>query len=282
MMSEKVAGGEFVKFWVAPQQPGIELLRAKYMTQNFSRHTHEGYALGVIEQGALAFSYRGEHLVAPAGTVNLVIPGEAHDGQAATPVGWSYRMFYLAPDLLEQVAAEIFGQARRPFFSAGVIRDPDLASQISVVHRLLEKQTAMKLEQESRVLSLLSMFVTRYAEHRGEPLCARQEARAVKLAQEYIEAHYNATISLQVLARVCHLSSFYLIRVFRKHFGVPPHVFQKQVRIRRAKEYLARGCQPAFVALETGFVDQSHFSRQFKQITGLTPGQYSNSVQYDS
>ena len=140
----------------------------------------------------------------------------------------------------------------------------------------------MKLEQESRVLSLLSMFVTRYAEHRGEPLCARQEARAVKLAQEYIEAHYNATISLQVLARVCHLSSFYLIRVFRKHFGVPPHVFQKQVRIHRAKEYLAQGQLPAFVALETGFVDHSHFSRQFKQITGLTPGQYSNSVQYDS
>lgn len=282
MMAAKDSGVESVKYWLAPQAPGIELLRAKYMTQTFSRHVHEGYAFGVIEKGALAFSYRGEHLVAPAGTVNLVIPGEAHDGQAATPAGWSYRMFYLAPELLEQVVAELFGQARRPFFSAGVIHDADLARQVSAVHRLLEKQAVMKLERESCVFNLLATFIARYSEQRAEPGCARQEGQAVKLVQEYIEAHYNANISLQDLAQVCHLSSFYLIRVFRQHFGVPPHVFQKQVRIRRAKEYLAQGHLPAFVALETGFVDQSHFSRQFKQITGLTPGQYSNSVQYDS
>ena len=281
-MAAKAADDQSVKFWSLPQAPGIELLRAKYTTQNFSRHIHDGYAFGVIEQGALAFSYRGEHLVAPAGAINLVIPGEAHDGQAATPDGWSYRMFYLAPDLLEQVAAELFGQTRRPFFSAGVIHDANLASQISIVHRGLESKAVMKLEQESSVLNLLATFITRYSERRTELESDKQEALAVKLVQEYIEAHYNANISLQDLVQVCHLSSFYLIRVFRQHFGVPPHVFQKQVRIRRAKEYLAQGCLPVTVAHETGFVDQSHFSRQFKQITGLTPGQYSTSIQYDS
>ena len=281
-MAAKAVNAESVKYWVAPQAPGVELLRAKYTTQTFSRHIHEGYALGVIEQGALAFSYRGQRLIAPAGTVNLVIPGEAHDGQAATPEGWSYRMFYLAPGLLENVAAELFGQVRSPFFSAGVIHDPSLASQIAAVHRLLERQDSMKLEQESRVFNLLATFVARHSEQRAELGCDRHEEQAVKVAKEYIEAHYSENISLQDLAQACHLSSFYLIRVFRRRFGVPPHVFLKQVRIRRAKECLAKGCLPGAVAQETGFVDQSHFSRQFKQITGLTPGQYSNSIQYDS
>ena len=72
-MAAKAADDQSVKFWSLPQALGIELLRAKYTTQNFSRHIHDGYAFGVIEQGALAFSYRGEHLVAPAGAINLVI-----------------------------------------------------------------------------------------------------------------------------------------------------------------------------------------------------------------
>ncbi len=282
MTAAKSSGAESVKYWVAQQPPGIELLRAKYTTQTFSRHVHDGYALGVIEQGALAFSYRGQRLIAPAGTVNLVIPGEAHDGQAATPAGWSYRMFYLASDLLEQVAAELFGRAHRPFFSAGVIDDPCLASQIAAVHRLLERQDSMKLEQEAMVFNLLATFIARHSEQRAEFGCDRHEAQAVKVAKEYIEAHYAENISLQDLTHACHLSSFYLIRVFRQHFGVPPHVFLKQVRIRRAKDCLAKGCLPVVAAQEAGFVDQSHFSRQFKQITGLTPGQYSNSIQYDS
>jgi AraC-like DNA-binding protein len=282
MMTAKSVGAESVKYWVAPQAPGIELLRAKYTTQTFSRHIHDGYALGVIEQGALAFSYRGERLIAPAGTINLVIPGEAHDGQAATPAGWSYRMFYLESDLLEKVAAELFGRASQPFFSAGVIHDPGLASQIATVHRLLERQDSMKLEQEALVLNLLATFIARHSEQRAELCCDAHEDQAVKVAKEYIEAHYSENISLQDLVQACHLSSFYLIRIFRRRFGVPPHVFLKQVRIRRAKDCLAKGSLPVVVAQETGFVDQSHFSRQFKQITGLTPGQYSNSIQYDS
>ena len=39
--------------------PGVTLLAARYRTQRFSRHTHDDYALGVIEDGALGFDYRG-------------------------------------------------------------------------------------------------------------------------------------------------------------------------------------------------------------------------------
>ena len=93
---------EKVKFWVLPQLNNLELLNATYTTHAFTKHYHEGFAIGVIERGALAFSYRGEKLVAPVGQINLVIPGEAHDGHAASDLGWSYRMFYLAPRLLEE------------------------------------------------------------------------------------------------------------------------------------------------------------------------------------
>jgi len=55
---------------------------------------------------------------------------------------------------------------------------------------------------------------------------------------------------------------------------MPPHQYQKQVQVRRAKELLARGVPIAAVAVDTGFCDQSHLNRVFKNFTGLTPGQF--------
>ena len=62
---------EQVRICSLPELAGLQLLRASYQTQTFPRHSHEGFGVGVIEQGALGFYYRGEHLVAPAGRINL-------------------------------------------------------------------------------------------------------------------------------------------------------------------------------------------------------------------
>ena len=111
-----------VKFWRPRQLPQVELLHASYVKQSFSRHFHEGFALGAVEQGALRFSYRGERLTASPGCVNLVIPGEAHDGEAAGEDGWTYRMFYLDNSLMERAVFELSGKEKRlPFIAAGVL-----------------------------------------------------------------------------------------------------------------------------------------------------------------
>jgi len=55
---------------------------------------------------------------------------------------------------------------------------------------------------------------------------------------------------------------------------MPPHAFQTQVRIARAKNLLREGHSISHVATMTGFVDQSHLTRHFKRLVKLTPGQY--------
>jgi len=61
-------------------------------------------------------------------------------------------------------------------------------------------------------------------------------------------------------ASITNLSPFYLLRVFRKQVGCPPHEYQTQVRIARARKLIRKGHSIAEVALESGFFDQSHFS----------------------
>lgn len=259
----------------------MELLRANYLKQTFPRHTHEQYAIGVIEWGALGFYYRGENVVAPQGQINLCIPGEVHTGQAATDNGWSYRMFYFDPELLQQIACEIAGQPREiPFFRTGVIDDPELAARIRRLHMLMEQQNVPLLEQETALLWTLGQMVVRYSDDPPVLQKMKREKTAVFRAKQYIQTHYTLNFSIEDLAQAVHLSPYHTIHVFREEIGLPPHTYLRQIRIHKAKELLSAGLPIADVAQAAGFTDQSHLNRWFKRLWGITPGQYRNSVQY--
>jgi len=278
---EKQPSIETSNFWRIPSLGNMELLHANYVKQTFPRHTHEQFAIGVIESGALGFYYRGENVIAPQGQINLCIPGEVHTGQPATDSGWSYRMFYFEPQLLQRVASEVAGKPHDiPFFRTGVIDDPILAKQILQLHVLMEQQDVPLLEQESVLLWTLGQLVMRHADDSLVLRTLRKEKTAVFRAQQYIQTHYTQNFSIEDLAQTVYLSPYHTIRVFREEIGMPPHAYLRQIRITKAKELLVQGLSLADVAQSAGFTDQSHLNRWFKRLWGITPGQYRNSVQY--
>ena len=268
------------KVWRIPELGNLELLRAKHVTQSFPRHTHEQYAVGVIEQGALGYTYRGENVVAAAGDINLCIPGEAHTGQPAAAEGWTYRMFYLDAAVLREAASEVAGRARQlPFFQFGVVADVSLARQLRRLHLCLEERDAPLLEQETLLVGVLAQLISRHADDTPPLSQTGREPHAVTQVKHYLESHYAEDVSLSVLSNLTQLSRYHLIRVFGEAVGVPPYAYLRQVRVRHAKNLLASGYGLAEVAFLTGFSDQSHLTRWFKRLWGVTPGQYRNSVQ---
>jgi len=271
---------ERVKLWRRPELGGVELLRAHYVAQTFGRHTHEGFAVGVIEDGALGFYYHGANVIAPAGMINLVNPGEVHTGHAATRGGWTYRMFYLDADLLQEAAAQIADRPEAlPFFRAGVLGDEPLAHALRSLHAGLETGELSRLEAESRFLTLLTQLIERHAQPRPRVRSVRPEPAAVRRARDYIEACYAENLSVRDLAAVAHLSPFHFIRVFQEQTGLPPHAYLMQTRVRRAQALLKQGRRIVDAACATGFADQSHLTKHFKRALGYTPGQYRNSIQ---
>lgn len=278
--SVKPAPAERTKLWRIPSLGNLELLRARFLTQSFPRHTHERYAVGVIERGALGYFYRGENVVAATGNINLCIPGEAHTGQPASDEGWSYRMFYLEPQTLQEVAGEISGRSSPlPFFKAGAIEDPVLSQSIRDVHVRLENPDTPLLERETLLLGALAQLVMRHADDRPSGLHLGHEPRAVGQVKRHLEGHYAEDVSLGDLSRLTGLSRYHLVRVFGKTVGVPPHAYLRQIRITQAKALLAAGQPLAEVAFATGFTDQSHLTRWFKRLWGVTPGDYRKGVQ---
>ena len=263
------------KVWRIPNLSDLELLRATHQTQSFPKHTHERYALGVIERGALGFYYRGENVVASAGDISLCIPGEAHTGQPAACEGWTYRMFYFDTSFFVNLASELADRPRDlPFFQSGTIVDDTLARQLRALHIRLEDVTVPKLEQETALLHVLAQLIGRHADVPIVEPRVGQETRVVTQVKRYLEHHYTETVSLAHLAELTGLSQYYLVRVFHQSVGVPPQAYLRQVRIRHAKDLLTKGYTVAEVALETGFTDQSHLTRWFKRLWGFTPGQY--------
>uniref|UniRef100_I2Q0D2 DNA-binding domain-containing protein, AraC-type n=1 Tax=Desulfovibrio sp. U5L TaxID=596152 RepID=I2Q0D2_9BACT len=262
-----------------PLCPDALALYASYRNHRFSRHAHEGYALGVIEAGALAFRYRGSRLVAPAGAVNLVQPGVPHDGEAAGNDGWRYRMLYLPAALLSMVLPE---GAPLPHFRPGVIEDPLLAARVADTHRLLMDAAASRLARETGLLALLALWTRRHADDRPAAPPAGPEPRAVRLVLDLLAARFAENLSLHDLAREAGLSPWYLSRVVARHTGLGPHAHQREYRLRAAKRALAGPDRLADIAAMAGFADQSHLTRAFAARFGLSPGAYRKIVQNTS
>ncbi len=66
---------------------------------------------------------------------------------------------------------------------------------------------------------------------------------------------------------------------FKAATGVPPHRWQMQARIDRAKAMMAHDAAAlADIAEATGFFDQAHLTRVFKAVVGVTPGAWMKSA----
>jgi AraC-like DNA-binding protein len=183
-------------------------------------------------------------------------------------------MFYLDSALLQKAAAEISGKRRDiPFFSTPTIHDTELASLLRNLHVTLEAG-GTALERESKFLWTFAQLAKRHADDSSVERGMGDERAVVRTVRQYLEDRYTENVSLDDLARVAGLSAYHLLRVFRSETGLPPHAFLEQVRVNRAREFLRAGSSIADATFNTGFSDQSHFSRHFKKMTGVTPGQY--------
>ena len=281
-MKETAGNTDFVRFQRAADLDNLEFLHATFVKHSFPRHTHDTFAIGVIEKGVQATYYKGSTHIATCRDICLVNPGEVHTGFSPAATGWTYRVFYPDAGLLGRIAAQIQPRAcELPHFSSPVIRDPALALDILSLLRTLE-HSDLSLERQSRLLSVLAHMISRHADRKAGAPAPQGTHGAVKTSLEYLASRFTENVTLSELSRAAGLSEFHLVRLFRAQVGLPPHAYLIQKRIDHARQLLSTGLPITQVSLDTGFAGQSHFTRAFTRIVGVTPGCYrrnSNSVQ---
>jgi AraC-like DNA-binding protein len=204
----------------------------------------------------------------------MVHPGEVHSNRADDRAGCSYRTLFVGAELMRGAAAEAGASGSAlPFFPTAVVYEEEIIRQYLELHCALERP-ASSLERQTLLVGLLAGLVARYAERRPPPHAVGRERRPVGRARDYLAEHFAENVSLEQLARVAHLSPFHFSRVFAEETGMPPHAFQTQLRVARAAALLREGWTIPQAADAAGFADQSHLTRHFKRLVGVTPGRY--------
>lgn len=139
-------------------------------------------------------------------------------------------------------------------------------------HRALEAG-ADRLAAESMLLDAVSTLLVRYAQARPPSRPIGQDgARVARMLDDL-----TASLELSVLAETVGLSKFHALRIFTREVGMAPHAWRNQVRLSRASDALRSGASATEVSAAFGFADQSHFSRHFKKVHGVSPGRWSRS-----
>jgi AraC family transcriptional regulator len=92
--------------------------------------------------------------------------------------------------------------------------------------------------------------------------------------KEYIQEHLHQDLKLVELSAIAQLSPYHFLRLFKQQMKITPHQYILQCRIDRAKHLLQHSnLSIAEISVRTGFCDQSHLTRSFKRIVGVTPKQ---------
>ncbi len=262
-----------LKIWRPPDLGTLELHLGTSFQHSYPRHWHEEFFISAITAGAGHFDYRGNAHLATPGTLVLVVPGEVHAHYDCAG-GRSFRSIHMPWSFVADITSEVLHRTNSsPGFFSRLIADARLFRAFLRLHRLMETR-GTRLHRESLLLSFFAGLIRRVGGSAWPAFVAGREWLAVRRAQEFLEEHYGQQVSLGDLAALSNLSRFHFHRVFYRRTGMPPHAYQIQLRMIRAKALLRKRWPIAHVAQLTGFADQSHFTRHFKRLVGLTPGQY--------
>ncbi|MEU6759365.1 AraC family transcriptional regulator [Streptomyces sp. NPDC046685] len=263
---------EWARHWQYAQLPGLDLLRAHYVRHTFPRHAHDGYVIAAVTGGIEEVGLPGGTVRAGPDSVVLINPEVPHSARAGAPEGWAYATLYPSRDLIAEVADEIATLRGTPGFTADVVPDPHGARTITEVHRAAEAGNALAAD------TLLRGAVARMLSRHAGPLPTRTVRGAggadAARARGVLEERMADPPSLEQLAAELGTSPFALLRAFRERYGMPPHTWLTDARVRRARRLLDAGTLPAEAAVTVGFTDQPHLNRHFTRIVGVPPGAY--------
>ena len=185
---------------------------------------------------------------------------------------------YVAAGQIATLAAEVgLPAGTQARFATLCIGDAALAEAFVRAHQRCESEPS-PLERESTVADVLMTLLRRHASEGARQPERPVSAHAVRRAVAFIQDCYSERLTLDRLAEAAGMSRFGVLRAFRREVGISPYAFVMQVRVEQAKLLLREGVDIAAVALRVGFSDQSHLTRKFKRLVGMTPGAYAQAA----
>lgn len=214
------------------------------LRQPFPGHLHDRAVLGCLLRGSRELRCGNTILALRAAQTIMIPAGMSH---ACKPI--SSECCWICLHMAESQGA-----------SLEIRSDAALFKQFQCLARLLRENAARASAQAAKLAAMA-----------GELFKASASAEAAP-CRHGADAFAQPPIGLERMAASANLSRFQLLRRHQRDFGITPGKCAQSLRLIKGQRLLRGGADIAVCALESGYCDQSHFSRAFKRILGVTPG----------
>lgn len=252
----------------------IEAYRFKGIMQKFPNHFHEHYVIGFIEKGQRYLSCKNKEYTTSTGDLLLFNPFDSHTCEQIDDKVLDYRCINIKPEIMKKTVFEITGKNYLPKFNQPVIFRSELVPLLQELHYIIMEEE-LDFKKEELFFFLIEQLIE---EHTKPNLQSNLENTNIEIQAvcDYLENNYAEHIVLDELSTIAGMNKYSLLRNFTKLKGITPYRYLENIRVNKAKKLLEKGVEPIDAAIQTGFVDQSHFTNFFKNFIGLTPKQYQN------
>ncbi len=251
-------------------------------------HYHDHFEISFITKGA------GKRIVADS--IEVFYPGDlVFIGRKLPHVWIADKVYQFTPDrALEMVSLQfttdvMFSQLLNlPEFA--YVKNALLLSErgIQIVDQTLNEVSEIMLqlpylEKFERILQFFRMMNIIGKSGNNIPLATEEYIKKrykpinkkISMVHEYLLVNYHKEVSLAELASLVNMAEGSLCRFFRERVGCTPFEYLNRIKVDFACKFLMdEGLSVTAVAYESGFNNLSHFNKQFKRNTGMTPSVY--------
>jgi len=254
-----------ISAWRPPVAGVVEVFHAHFTEHAYPMHVHDAWTLLIVDDGAVRYDLDRHERGTPGDTVSLLPPQVPHNGSPATPQGFRKRVLYLD---MTQLDESFIG----PAVDGPDLTDPVLRRRVSQLHTALANR-GDEFEAESR-LALISEQLRGHLRPGPAFVSVRPDRGIAHSLRDLLDERLLEGLALEEAARLVHAHPTHLVRAFSSAFGIAPHQYMMSRRVDLARRLLLDGQPPGAAATAAGFYDQSHLTRHFKRVVGVTPGRY--------
>lgn len=234
-------------------EPGLKV------PKHFHQHAHVAFVL----RGVFTEKCESKNLECKPLSVSYLAPGMTHSDDFRT--GAHSFLIEIAPQRLERVHELL--TLREPLFLHGGL-SAWLAMRLYMEAR--KNDAASSLAVEGLALEILAELSRRQA-----TVSQRKPPVWLERAREIIHAQFQESLTHEDIAKAICIHPVHLASLFRQHYGCTIGEYVRKLRIEFAcREISASNVPLADIAQAAGFSDQSHFSKVFRQHTGMTPARF--------
>lgn len=230
-------------------------------------HTHEFLELHYITYGHGSMCIEGIHYPVSSGYLLISFPDELHRITASEDS--PYISQYMVAFSVKGISDELYERLRACYRNGMLCHEAE---------NVMEKVVKLYNKDSDTLKRAAGM-------HLGAFLLETMEAdknpadNYIERAVNYMRNNVGRKLPLSSISRHVGLEKSYFCRRFKAVKGESPMRFFMRLKVELARELLDAGMKNSAIADATGFADEFHFSRTFKQITGMSPRKYRKACQ---